>query len=62
MVVKKEAAKKVLSLLRKHPLGRNAQVIGSVVKEPSGRVILNTVIGTQRIVDMLSSEPLPRIC
>jgi len=62
IVVKKEAAKKVLALLRKHPLGRNAQIIGSVVKEPKGRVILNTIIGTQRIVDMLTSEPLPRIC
>jgi hydrogenase expression/formation protein HypE len=62
LVVKKTGAKKVLNLLRKHPLGRNAQIIGRVVKQPKGRVILNTVLGTQRIVDMLTSEPLPRIC
>ena len=62
MVVRKDAARKVLSLLRKHPLGRNAQIIGSVVKEPKGQVILNTIIATQRIVDMLTTEPLPRIC
>ena len=62
MVVRKDAAGKVLSLLRKHTLGRNAQIIGSVVKEPKGQVILNTIIATQRIVDMLTSEPLPRIC
>ena len=62
LVVKKAGAERVLSLLRKDPLGRNAQIIGRVVNKPKGRVILNTVLGTQRIVDMLTSEPLPRIC
>lgn len=62
LVVKEDGAKKVLDLLRKHPLGRNAQVIGSVVKLPESQVVLNTSSGTQRIVDMLTSEPLPRIC
>lgn len=62
LVVKKDGTKKVLNLLRKHPLGKNAQIIGTVVKQPRRRVILNTILGTQRIVDMLTSEPLPRIC
>jgi hydrogenase expression/formation protein HypE len=62
MVVREDSQDKVLGLLRKHPLGRNAQVFGTVVKEPGGQVILNTILGTQRIVDMLTSEPLPRIC
>ncbi len=62
LVVKKAGAERVLNLLRKDPLGRNAQIIGRVVNKPKGRVILNTVLGTQRIVDMLTSEPLPRIC
>ncbi len=62
LVVKKDGVKKVLNLLRKHLLGRDAQIIGTVVKRPKGRVILNTILGTQRIVDMLTSEPLPRIC
>ena len=62
LVVRKNAAGKVLALLRKHPLGRNARIIGSVVEKHKGRVVLNTVLGTQRIVDMLTSEPLPRIC
>jgi hydrogenase expression/formation protein HypE len=62
LVVSSKTAKKILSLLKMHPLGRNAKIIGTVVKEPRGRVILNTVVGTQRIVDMLTSEPLPRIC
>jgi len=62
MVVEKKGQERVLGLLRKHPLGKNARVIGKIVNEPKGRVILNTVLGTRRIVDMLTSEPLPRIC
>lgn len=62
LVVNPDNAKEILRLLKKHPLGKNAQIIGEVVKKPKGRVILNTAIGSQRIVDMLTSEPLPRIC
>ena len=62
LVASPAGAKQTLRLLRRHPQGRNAQIIGEVVKEPKGRVILNTVVGTQRIVDMLTSDPLPRIC
>jgi hydrogenase expression/formation protein HypE len=62
LVVKKEESKKVLRFLKKRPLGRLAEEIGAVTKEPGGRVILNTILGAQRIVDMLSADPLPRIC
>ena len=62
MVVRRKGVKKILNLLRKHPLGRDAKEIGEVTEEHSRRVILNTILGTQRIVDMLTSEPLPRIC
>jgi len=62
IIVEKNSAKKILNLLKRHPLGRNAQIVGTVVKETKGKVILNTILGTQRIVDMLTSEPLPRIC
>jgi hydrogenase expression/formation protein HypE len=62
LVVKPDSAKEIVRLLKKHPLGKNAQIIGEVEKGPKGRVILNTIVGSQRIVDMLTSEPLPRIC
>lgn len=62
LVVSKNGAEEVLSLLRRHPLGRYAQIIGEVQKNLPGKVILQTVLGTQRIVDMLNAEPLPRIC
>ena len=62
MVVDKEESGRILKLLRRHPLGRQAQEIGEIVKGPRGQVILETTIGTRRIVDMLTSDPLPRIC
>jgi len=62
MVVRKDSVKKVLGLLKSHPLGKNAREVGVIVEQPKKRVILNTILGTQRIVDMLTSEPLPRIC
>lgn len=52
----------ILRMLHKNALGRNARIIGSVVSKHKGKVILKTIVGTQRIVDMLTSEPLPRIC
>lgn len=62
LVAAKDSANKVLSLLKKHPLGENSRIIGAIEKEPKRCVVLNTAVGTQRIVEMLTSEPLPRIC
>ncbi len=55
-------ADNVLSAMRSHPLGKDAEIIGEVLSETSGKVILQTTIGTKRIVDMLTGEQLPRIC
>jgi len=55
-------ADKVLSAMQNHPLGRDAKVIGEVVADHAGRVLMKTRIGGTRIVDMLSGEQLPRIC
>ena len=62
IVVDPNAAEKLLRRIKEHKLGRNGQIIGSVVSEHKEEVVLNTSFGTQRIVDMLTSEPLPRIC
>jgi len=51
-----------LKTLHHHPLGKNAEKIGVVKKEPTKRVLLKTLIGGTRIVDMLAGEMLPRIC
>ena len=62
VLVAPEDADLVLNKMRQHPLGRESCIIGRVVSEHPGRVILHTCIGGRRIVDMLSGEQLPRIC
>lgn len=55
-------ADQVLTAMRAHPLGAEAALVGRVVAEHPGRVALRTVLGTRRVLDMLSGEQLPRIC
>jgi hydrogenase expression/formation protein HypE len=55
-------ADKTLAAMRAHPLGRESAIIGEVVGEHAGLVVMKTRIGGSRIVDMLSGEQLPRIC
>ena len=55
-------AEDVLSVMRTDKYGQNACIIGEVVNEPRGKVYLETMIGGQRMVDMLAGEQLPRIC
>jgi len=52
----------VLAALQRHPLGRQARVIGQASARPAGRVVMRTPIGGERIVDMPTGEDLPRIC
>jgi hydrogenase expression/formation protein HypE len=61
-MVSAEAAEAILNAMRAHPLGRDAVRIGEVRKEPPGKVLLRTSIGSTRILDMMVGEPLPRIC
>jgi hydrogenase expression/formation protein HypE len=51
-----------LEALQGHPLGSGARVIGQVNDRNPGRVVMQTVFGGRRIVDMLVGEQLPRIC
>jgi hydrogenase expression/formation protein HypE len=51
-----------LRILRSHPLGKDAAIIGSAKSADRGGVTLESRIGVTRIVDMLSGEQLPRIC
>jgi hydrogenase expression/formation protein HypE len=55
-------ATKILKAMHKNKYGKNARIIGKVVKKPEGRVILKTRIGGSRILDMLLGAQLPRIC
>jgi len=57
-----ERSDAVLKAMCAHPLGREATIIGEVTNERIGRVLMETNIGGQRIVDMPYGEQLPRIC
>ncbi len=59
--VRPEAVDAVLAVLRDHPLGARAAVIGTAVEGQVGRVVLDTGFG-RRILAELEGEPLPRIC
>jgi len=61
-VVPREDADTALAALKSHPLGKDAAKIGDVNDHRPGRVVMQTVFGGRRIVDMLVGEQLPRIC
>jgi len=61
-IVDANNADDLLAAMRKHPFGREAQIVGTVTKQNPGRVTMRTQLGTTRIVDMLAGDQLPRIC
>ncbi len=61
-VVAPEDADRVLAAMRTNPLGAGGRIIGEVVERPKGRVVIRSAIGGLRIAEMLTGEPLPRIC
>ncbi|POZ51334.1 hydrogenase expression/formation protein HypE [Methylovulum psychrotolerans] len=56
------AAERLLAVMREHPLGRDAAIIGEVVADAHGFVQMRTAFGGKRIVDWPVGEQLPRIC
>jgi len=61
-VVSAEAADDLLAVMRSHPAGREAAIIGEIGADSTGRVFMQTVIGGRRAIEMLAGEQLPRIC
>lgn len=57
-----DEANRLLEVMKDHPLGTNGKIIGKVTEEYPKRVILHTLIGGHRIVDMLTGGQYPRIC
>ena len=55
-------AQQILRSVRQSPYGADAEIIGEVVADHAGQVVMETRIGGTRMVDMLAGEQLPRIC
>jgi hydrogenase expression/formation protein HypE len=53
---------KVLEILKKHPYGKDAAVIGAVTSENKGEVVLRNRFGGMRYVDVPAGDPIPRVC
>jgi hydrogenase expression/formation protein HypE len=61
-VVSAQCANAALDALHAAPGGGDARLIGEILSEPAGAVLVTTGYGGTRIVDMLVGDPLPRIC
>lgn len=61
-VCPKGVTQTVLEVMHRHHLGKDARVIGEVIPNQNGFVILETAFGGQRVVEWLTGEQLPRIC
>jgi hydrogenase expression/formation protein HypE len=57
-----EDAARLLDVMRAHPRGTGAAIIGEVVEDPHRFVQMDTAFGGRRVVDWLTGEQLPRIC
>jgi hydrogenase expression/formation protein HypE len=57
-----EVAEQVLELLRAHPLGREAALIGHVTAQHKGMLVARTAMGANRVIPTQIGEQLPRIC
>ncbi|WP_256760126.1 hydrogenase expression/formation protein HypE [Cohnella sp. WQ 127256] len=62
IIVGREEEAKLLDVLRRHPEGANAAVIGRVSGTGKGQLLIKTVFGSTRRLHRLSGILLPRIC
>ena len=61
-IVDPDAAGPILQAMRATDVGRDAVRIGTVTEANAGLVVMETALGGDRVVDMLSGDQLPRIC
>jgi hydrogenase expression/formation protein HypE len=61
-MVPAQQAKAAQAVMRRHTAAHLAAHIGMVTDRDPPLVVLRTVIGTHRLLDLLSGEQLPRIC
>jgi hydrogenase expression/formation protein HypE len=62
LVADKSDSQLLLECMKKNEQGRLSCIIGEIVSDHPGRVVLKTLTGGTRIIDSLTSDQLPRIC
>ncbi len=62
VILPEQYAEHTLSIMKSHKYGKNAARIGTVNAEPKNLVLLKTRIGSNRVLDVMAGEMLPRIC
>jgi hydrogenase expression/formation protein HypE len=61
-VVALQEAEKILAKMHQNKYGAQAAIIGEIVDEHLGKVVMKTCFGSSRIIEMPAGELLPRIC
>jgi hydrogenase expression/formation protein HypE len=62
LVSSPEESGRILNIMKENILGKDAAVIGRIVSDHPGKVVLLTSTGGKRIIDSLTGDQLPRIC
>jgi hydrogenase expression/formation protein HypE len=64
LVSPESEAEKILKMIKRHPLGRSAAIMGEVQDKigKKGEALLRATSGGLRLLEPLTSELLPRIC
>ncbi|MEZ4919862.1 MAG: hydrogenase expression/formation protein HypE [Saprospiraceae bacterium] len=61
-IVSEEIAEAMTADLKKYPECSTAAIIGEVVDDHAGKVVITNAMGGKRVISMLIGEQLPRIC
>ena len=62
VIVDKNDADNVISIMKKNPVGENSVLLGEVINDGKNKLYLKTNIGGKRIINMPEGEILVRIC
>lgn len=57
-----EHSENILEKIKSTQIGKDAEIVGEVKSDNPKRVLLRTIVGGTRFVDMPLGEPIPRIC
>ncbi|KUH32900.1 hydrogenase expression/formation protein HypE [Thermococcus celericrescens] len=62
MIVPREHAEEALEAMRSTERGKNAAIIGDVIEDYRGKVLVETGIGGKRFLEPPAGDPVPRVC